>query len=225
MNLKVKLEGDINRGVVFYKKALYYNWHYADAIYNLGVAYGEMLKFDMAICYQGKIDAAASMIEKVIIANPTYAEGVVYRDTGDIALAINAYEQCLKIDPDSRNAGQVCCTENRLLARNYIDEGNDDKLFGAHTGHWILTVINDTKDKVYFLDSLGNRTRGNRKQRPGTLECGFCVCRYMKEIIESDDPDLEKMYGGGPVRDKYYIQAQYDEVLDDWSQFIYSHLI
>lgn len=33
--------------------------------------------------------------------------GVLYRDAGDIILAINAYEQCLKIDPDSRNAGQV----------------------------------------------------------------------------------------------------------------------
>ena len=33
--------------MAFYKKALYYNWHYADAMYNLGVAYGEMLKFDM----------------------------------------------------------------------------------------------------------------------------------------------------------------------------------
>ncbi|KAL6528945.1 hypothetical protein OROMI_028831 [Orobanche minor] len=89
----VKLEGDINRGVAFYKKALYYNWHYADAMYNLGVAYGDMLKFDMAIALlcqsnptqslnnlgvvytvQGKTDAAASMIEKAIIANPTYAE-------------------------------------------------------------------------------------------------------------------------------------------------------
>ncbi|KAG5126377.1 hypothetical protein JHK82_027212 [Glycine max] len=190
LGTKVKLEGDINRGVAFYKKALHYNWHYADAMYNLGVAYGEMLKFDMAIvfyelafhfnphcaeacnnlgviykdrdnldkaveCYQlalgikpnfsqslnnlgvvytvqGKMDAAASMIEKAIIANPTYAEaynnlGVLYRDAGDISLAINAYEQCLKIDPDSRNAGQ-----NRLLAMNYIDEGNDDKLFEAH---------------------------------------------------------------------------------------------
>lgn len=36
--------------------------------------------------------------------------GVLYRDVGDIALAINAYEQCLKSDPDSRNAGQVWCT-------------------------------------------------------------------------------------------------------------------
>lgn len=46
---QVKLEGDINQGVAYYKKALYYNWHYADAMYNLGVAYGEMLKFDMVI--------------------------------------------------------------------------------------------------------------------------------------------------------------------------------
>lgn len=45
--VQVKLEGDINQGVAYYKKALYYNWHYADAMYNLGVAYGEMLKFDM----------------------------------------------------------------------------------------------------------------------------------------------------------------------------------
>lgn len=33
--------------------------------------------------------------------------GVLYRDAGNITLAIEAYEQCLKIDPDSRNAGQV----------------------------------------------------------------------------------------------------------------------
>lgn len=46
-SIQVKLEGDINQGVAYYKKALYYNWHYADAMYNLGVAYGEMLKFDM----------------------------------------------------------------------------------------------------------------------------------------------------------------------------------
>lgn len=46
LHFQVKLEGDINQGVAYYKKALFYNWHYADAMYNLGVAYGEMLKFD-----------------------------------------------------------------------------------------------------------------------------------------------------------------------------------
>lgn len=190
LGTKVKLEGDIHQGIVYYKKALLYNWHYADSLYNLGVAYGEMLKFDMAIvmyelalhfnphcaeacnnlgviykdrdnldkaveCYQmalsikpnfsqslnnlgvvytvqGKMDAAASMIEKAIMANTSYAEaynnlGVLHRDAGNISLAIEAYERCLQIDPDSRNAGQ-----NRLLAMNYIYEGENDKLFSAH---------------------------------------------------------------------------------------------
>lgn len=45
--MQVKIEGDIHQGVAYYKKALLYNWHYADAMYNLGVAYGELLKFDM----------------------------------------------------------------------------------------------------------------------------------------------------------------------------------
>jgi predicted O-linked N-acetylglucosamine transferase (SPINDLY family) len=190
LGTKVKIEGDIHKGVAYYKKALLYNWHYADAMYNLGVAYGELLKFDMAVvmyelglhfnplcaeacnnlgviykdrdnldkaveCYQmalqikpnfsqslnnlgvvytvqGKMDCAASMIEKAILANPSYAEaynnlGVLHRDAGNIPLAIEAYERCLLIDPDSRNAGQ-----NRLLAMNYIYEGDDDKLYNAH---------------------------------------------------------------------------------------------
>lgn len=190
LGTKVKIEGDIHQGVAYYKKALLYNWHYADAMYNLGVAYGELLKFDMAVvmyelalhfnphcaeacnnlgviykdrdnldkaveCYQmalqikpnfsqslnnlgvvytvqGKMDSAASMIEKAILANPSYAEaynnlGVLHRDAGSIPLAIDAYERCLLIDPDSRNAGQ-----NRLLAMNYIYEGDDDKLYNAH---------------------------------------------------------------------------------------------
>jgi hypothetical protein len=44
---QAKIEGDINQGVAYYKKALFYNWRYADALYNLGVAYGEMLDFEM----------------------------------------------------------------------------------------------------------------------------------------------------------------------------------
>ncbi|KAL6580373.1 hypothetical protein OROMI_008397 [Orobanche minor] len=152
------------------------------------------------------------------------------------------------VDPTSVPGDGDMSGNGRLLIERLTDSTvNNIFLIPFNTGgHWILTIINDTKDKVYFLDSLGNRTRvvrefnaskgkkmvpafkqltGNLKQQPGTLECGFCVCRYMKEIIESDDPDLRKMYGGGPVRDKYYSQAQYHEVLDDWSQFVYSHLI
>lgn len=40
--------------------------------------------------------------------------GVLYRDAGNISLAIDAYEQCLNIDPDSRNAGQVLTGSSHL---------------------------------------------------------------------------------------------------------------
>ncbi|KAL6570227.1 hypothetical protein OROMI_014741 [Orobanche minor] len=49
---QVRLEGDIDQGVAHYNKALYYNWHYADAMYNLCVAYGEMLRLDMGCVHR-----------------------------------------------------------------------------------------------------------------------------------------------------------------------------
>lgn len=42
--------------------------------------------------------------------------GVLHRDAGNIPLAIKAYEQCLHIDLDSRNAGQVC-KQHWLISR------------------------------------------------------------------------------------------------------------
>ncbi|KAL6554432.1 hypothetical protein OROMI_020105 [Orobanche minor] len=56
-----------------------------------------------------------------------------------------------------------------------------------------------------------------RALRKTTLKCKRTLTKTTMQALFS--------YGGGPVRDKYYSQAQYDEVLDDWSQFIYSHLI
>jgi protein O-GlcNAc transferase len=36
-------------GMKYYKQALAYNFRYPDAYYNLGVAYGEQLKYEKAI--------------------------------------------------------------------------------------------------------------------------------------------------------------------------------
>ncbi|XP_073303666.1 uncharacterized protein [Primulina huaijiensis] len=89
--------------------------------------------------------------------------------------------------------------------------------------HWILTIINEDKNMIYLLDSMANRNRddarktivtngvkmynvskgisprscfkqltGNLKQS-GYVECGYYVMRYMKEIVESENPQLEKM--------------------------------
>ncbi|KAL5079900.1 hypothetical protein RYX36_008321 [Vicia faba] len=95
LGTKVKLEGDINRGVAFYKKALFYNLHYADAMYNLGVAYGEMLKFDMAIVFY----------ELAFHFNPHCAEacnnlGVIYKYPDNLDKVVECYQLALSIKPN-----------------------------------------------------------------------------------------------------------------------------
>ncbi|KAL6542593.1 hypothetical protein OROMI_024195 [Orobanche minor] len=48
---QVRLEGHIYQVVAHYNEALYYKWHYADVMYNLGLAYLEMLRLDMVVSY------------------------------------------------------------------------------------------------------------------------------------------------------------------------------
>ncbi|XP_073014985.1 uncharacterized protein [Primulina eburnea] len=119
--------------------------------------------------------------------------------------------------------------------------------------HWILTVINEDKNMIYLLDSTANRNRGDAwktivtngvrmynaskgiSQKPcfkqltgnlkqsGSVECGYCVMRYMKEIVESENPQLEKMFAGS-IKNQYFNQSQYDEVRSEWSEFVYSYV-
>ncbi|XP_008806108.2 probable UDP-N-acetylglucosamine--peptide N-acetylglucosaminyltransferase SPINDLY [Phoenix dactylifera] len=115
LGTKVKLEGDINQGVAYYKKALYYNWHYADAMYNLGVAYGEMLKFDMAIVFY----------ELALHFNPHCAEacnnlGVIYKDKDNLDKAVECYQMALSIKPNFsqslNNLGVVYTVQGKMDA-------------------------------------------------------------------------------------------------------------
>ncbi|GJP81563.1 hypothetical protein CLOP_g11699, partial [Closterium sp. NIES-67] len=134
--------------VVMYELALHFNPQCAEACNNLGVIYKDRDNLDKAVeCYQkalrikpsfsqslnnlgvvytvqGKMDLALNMIQAAILATLHMPRRVLHRDAGNIPAAIEAYQQCLAIDPDSRNAGQ-----NRLLAMNYIHEGLDDSLF------------------------------------------------------------------------------------------------
>ncbi|XP_068658755.1 probable UDP-N-acetylglucosamine--peptide N-acetylglucosaminyltransferase SPINDLY isoform X1 [Aristolochia californica] len=115
LGTKVKLEGDINLGVAYYKKALYYNWHYADAMYNLGVAYGEMLKFEMAIVFY----------ELALHFNPHCAEacnnlGVIYKDRDNLDKAVECYQMALSIKPtfsqSLNNLGVVYTVQGKMDA-------------------------------------------------------------------------------------------------------------
>ncbi|XP_068663278.1 probable UDP-N-acetylglucosamine--peptide N-acetylglucosaminyltransferase SPINDLY [Aristolochia californica] len=115
LGTKVKLEGDINLGVAYYKKALFYNWHYADAMYNLGVAYGEMLKFEMAIVFY----------ELALHFNPHCAEacnnlGVIYKDRDNLDKAVECYQMALSIKPtfsqSLNNLGVVYTVQGKMDA-------------------------------------------------------------------------------------------------------------
>eukprot|EP00252_Welwitschia_mirabilis_P017638 TRINITY_DN3902_c0_g1_i1.p1 TRINITY_DN3902_c0_g1~~TRINITY_DN3902_c0_g1_i1.p1 ORF type:complete len:781 (+),score=128.19 TRINITY_DN3902_c0_g1_i1:254-2344(+) len=115
LGTKVKLEGDIHQGISYYKKALLYNWHYADAMYNLGVAYGELLKFDMAIV----------MYELALHFNPHCAEacnnlGVIYKDRDNLDKAVECYQMALTIKPNFsqslNNLGVVYTVQGKMDA-------------------------------------------------------------------------------------------------------------
>ncbi|KAL6559166.1 hypothetical protein OROHE_006535 [Orobanche hederae] len=113
LGTKVKLEGDIDQGVAHYNKALYYNWHYADAMYNLGVAYGEMLNLDMAIVFY----------ELAFHFNPHCAEacnnlGVIYKDRDNLDKAVECYQKALSIKPNFsqslNNLGVVYTVQGKM---------------------------------------------------------------------------------------------------------------
>lgn len=115
LGTKVKMEGEISQGVELYKKALCYNWRYADAMYNLGVAYGEMLKFDMAIVFY----------ELALHFNPHCAEacnnlGVIYKDRDNLDKAVECYQMALSIKPNFsqslNNLGVVYTVQGKIDA-------------------------------------------------------------------------------------------------------------
>ena len=154
------------------------------------------------------MDAAASMIEKAIIANPTYAEaynnlGVLYRDAGDISLAINAYEQCLKIDPDSRNAGQ-----NRLLAMNYKifpdrHNGDHSSIYSNPVDHPLPAnrCTSNVDEEVLNLSlSIGLEGSGRKRASSTCFELKNISCRQNIINLEESTEGISKQeanYAGG----------------------------
>ncbi|XP_042383733.1 uncharacterized protein LOC121975888 isoform X2 [Zingiber officinale] len=57
----------------------------------------------------------------------------------------------------------------------------------------------------------------------GVVECGYCVMRYMKEIVLDEDPQLERTFAALKIK-QYYNQSQYDEVRSEWSEFVYFYV-
>ncbi|KAG5110964.1 hypothetical protein JHK82_040187 [Glycine max] len=149
----VKLEGDINQDVTLYKKALYYNWRYVDAMYILGVAYGEMLKFDMAIVFY----------ELAFHFNPHCVEAcnnlrVIYKDRENLEKAVDCYQLALSIKPNfslSLNNLNVVYT---VQVYEHITYDNLNHIsLASFTGRQEQTVITSSLSKSFSVICNGSK--------------------------------------------------------------------
>jgi len=104
----------VHEAIAYYQKALVYNFQYADAYYNLGVAYGETgtlfkktcrpgLHTNTSLC-PGEFDKAVVSYELAIHFNPSCCEaynnlGVIYKDRDNLERAIQCYLAALNVNP------------------------------------------------------------------------------------------------------------------------------
>ncbi|KAI5351908.1 hypothetical protein L3X38_004799 [Prunus dulcis] len=78
--------------------------------------------------------------------------------------------------------------------------------------HWILLIVRAKRETIYFLDSLpGNCT----PKQPSSVECGYYVMRFMRDIIMDPSLAFEKKYAKGN-QEAPYPQEAIDEVRNEW---------
>ncbi|BBH03530.1 hypothetical protein Prudu_014434 [Prunus dulcis] len=114
------------------------------------------------------------------------------------------------IDPAtvSANSGTIADRSRLVAARLQKTDGEQIFMMPYNPGrHWILLIVRAKRETVYFLDPLpGNRvvdeeakTSAGRKaviwktlsgtpKQPSSVECGYYVMRFMRDIIM--DPSL-----------------------------------
>ena len=142
-----KDRGNLEKSILYYQSALTINPSFSQTLNNLGVIYTVL----------GKLDEAYVYCKKAVETNPSYAEaynnlGVLYRDEGLITEAVQNYEQCLKLDPLSKNAAQ-----NRLLALNYAIGVDVSTISLAHR-EWGQQFIKNYVQRLTWKNNT-NRTR------------------------------------------------------------------
>ena len=78
--------------------------------------------------------------------------GVLLRDCGKIYEAIAAYDRCIALDCNTKNAYQ-----NRLLALNYVDDSFDDEyVFQEHVNWGTVQTSRVSQYKTFDTEPLGN---------------------------------------------------------------------
>jgi Flp pilus assembly protein TadD len=94
LGTKVKAEGSVKRGIQLYKEALVYHPQYANAFYNLGVAYGEQHRYDRALLFY-----SLAIQFNQFCCEAYNNMGVILKDQDNLVRAISSYKQALRINP------------------------------------------------------------------------------------------------------------------------------
>ncbi|KAI5350534.1 hypothetical protein L3X38_003425 [Prunus dulcis] len=123
------------------------------------------------------------------------------------------------IDPAtvSANSGTIADRSRLVAARLQKTDGEQIFMMPYNPGrHWILLIVRAKRETVYFLDSLpGNRT----PKQPSSVECGYYVMRFMRDIIMDPSLAFEKNYAKGN-QEAPYPQEAIDEVRNEWAEFV-----
>ncbi|BBH05761.1 hypothetical protein Prudu_017245 [Prunus dulcis] len=150
------------------------------------------------------------------------------------------------IDPAtvSANSGTIAERSRLVAARLQKTDGEQIFMMPYNPGrHWILLIVRAKKETVYFLDPLpGHRvvdeeaknivnTRAGRKnviwktlsgtpKQPSSVECGYYVMRFMRDIIMDPSLGFENKYAKGN-QEASYPQEAIDEVRNEWAEFVF----
>ncbi|CAL9025160.1 unnamed protein product, partial [Prunus brigantina] len=139
------------------------------------------------------------------------------------------------IDPAvvSANAGTITSRSRIVASRLQKTDGEQIFMMPYNPGrHWVLLIMRAKRETVYFLDHLPgirvvdeeaknivNRTA----KQPSSVECGYYVMRFMRDIIMDPSLAFEKTFAKGKD-EAPYPQEAIDEVRNEWAEFVRLHL-
>ncbi|CAL2227352.1 unnamed protein product [Prunus armeniaca] len=153
------------------------------------------------------------------------------------------------IDPAqvSANAGSLTDRSRIVASRLQKTDGEQIFMMPYNPGrYWVLLIVRAKRETVYFLDPLpGNRVvdeegknivnsalkiynshigrPGRTPKQPSSVECGYYVMRFMRDIIMDPSLEFEKKFAKGKDQAPYP-QAAIDEVRKEWAEFVCLHM-
>ncbi|BBG93699.1 hypothetical protein Prudu_001787 [Prunus dulcis] len=135
------------------------------------------------------------------------------------------------IDPAtvSANSGTIADRSRLVAARLQKTDGEQIFMMPYNPGrHWILLIVRAKRETVYFLDPLpGHRVVdeeaknivNSTPKQPSSVECGYYVMRFMRDIIMDPSLAFENKYAKGN-QEASYPQEAIDEVRNEWAEFV-----